>query len=305
MFALLMFHLLNLSSSVHPRAFAFNGHFIYVFLYLSHSHYVCVSVCIKCPPVIVNRSTAISFKRYESVRVGSNLFVLFVYLCGAFEAINSFLWRLPFLHLSELPAQRKCKHWNAQMSFIFIYLLFNTQIFTVESTIFFFSVRTRCVNLIPNCMYIRKEKNGCCGKQHFSVGIFIRIVFIGVGIFLFILSALNCLNNTIYLPGTEHGLDNKNNSKMIFPAFLSTFKFLMFRLLFLVPVIHNPHDMFSPNFKILNYEHEIRMWRGIRSTSSEIIEFMLVYLWAYFILFLTCDSDGETYRINITVSFWT
>lgn len=145
MFALLMFHSFNLSSSVHPRAFAFNGHFISRFLYLSYSA-VCVSVCIKCPTVILN---ALSFKtnvECECARA-SHLFVLFVclFVCSKRSKPLIHFYGVSLFSTSSR-AHRKCKHWNAQMCFIFIYLAF-------YRWIYHFSVRTRCVNLIPNRIY--------------------------------------------------------------------------------------------------------------------------------------------------------
>lgn len=132
------------------------------------------------------------------------------------------------------------------MCFIFIYL---------HRGIYYFSVRTRCVNLIPNC--ICERMNGCYGKQHFSARKFIRFVFIGVGFFIYFI--------WFELPEQYDLFVKKKYFQDAFSSFsvyTQNFYCCCCCCSFSVSVIHNPHDMFSPNFKILNYEHGIRMERN-------------------------------------------
>lgn len=147
-------------------------------------------------------------------------------------------------------SSRKCKHWNAQMCFIFIYLfLCHTDLYR---WIYYFLVQTRCVNLVPNRRYTRNK--WVLWKMAFFErwNLFVLCCYSGCFFFYSFYLLIQCLNNTIYFrifSGTEHSLDKKR----IFRRCSFYIYFFVVVVIISNPVIHNnPYDMFSPNFKYWN-----------------------------------------------------
>lgn len=182
------------------------------------------------------------------VRAGAHLFVLFVYLCGARSKPLIHFYGVSFFSIFS-SSEHIAKMQTLKCTNVFYFYL------SSPWNLLFSSTNTLCQ--FNTELYMRANEWVLWKTTFFGEEIYSFCVYRG-GFFLFILSGLNCLNNTIYLWKKKYFQDAFSS----FSVYTQNFYCCCCCCSFSVSVIHNPHDMFSPNFKILNYEHGIRMERN-------------------------------------------
>lgn len=141
------------------------------------------------------------------VRAGAHLFVLFVYLCGARSKPLIHFYGVSFFSIFS-SSEHIAKMQTLKCTNVFYFYL------SSPWNLLFSSTNTLCQ--FNTELYMRANEWVLWKTTFFGEEIYSFCVYRG-GFFLFILSGLNCLNNTIYLW-------KKNISKMLFPASRSTLK---------------------------------------------------------------------------------